>query len=170
MSETNATVTTPDQTAEAPAERTFTQSELDAIVQDRLKRERAKYSDYEDLKAKAEASVNGMDDLQKATARADDLQKQLDALTEANRVRELREKVAEETGVPAKLLRGDAEDDLRAQAAAIMGFAKSARPAYPNLKDSGETVPPTISKADILSIKDEKKRLEAIKKNIELFK
>ena len=168
MSDINATVTTPEQTAEQP-ERTFTQAEVDAIVGDRLKRERAKYSDYDELKAKAEASVTEKDDLQKATTRVDELQKQLDALTEANRARELREKVAEETGVPAKLLRGDSEDDLRAQATAIMGFAKASRPAYPNVKDGGETTPPAVSKTDILSIKDEAKRLEAIKRNIELF-
>ena len=34
-------------------EKTFTQSQLDAIVADRLKREREKYPDYDDLKAKA---------------------------------------------------------------------------------------------------------------------
>jgi hypothetical protein len=34
--------------------KTFTQSELDAIVKDRLDRERKKYSDYSDLKAKAQ--------------------------------------------------------------------------------------------------------------------
>ena len=87
------------QGAPAEPERTFTQAEVDAIVSDRLKRERAKYSDYEDIKAKAEAAQSGQDDLQKATARADDLQKQLDALTEANKARDLREKIAEETGV-----------------------------------------------------------------------
>lgn len=38
---------------EATEERTFTQSELDAIVADRLKRDRAKYADYEQLKDKA---------------------------------------------------------------------------------------------------------------------
>ena len=33
--------------------RTFTQDEVNAIVADRLTRERAKYADYDDLKAKA---------------------------------------------------------------------------------------------------------------------
>ena len=168
--EVNATVPTPEQTAEQPEQRTFTQAEVDAIVSDRLKRERAKYSDYEDLKAKAEASETGKDDLQKATARAEELQKQLDALTEANKARDLREKISAETGVPAKLLRGDSEDDLRAQAEAIMGFAKASKPVYPNVKDGGETAPPTLSKQDILGIKDEQKRLKAIRDNIELFK
>ena len=37
----------------APTDRTFTQAELDRIVQDRLARERGKFGDYDDLKAKA---------------------------------------------------------------------------------------------------------------------
>lgn len=45
-----------DSTAETgkTAERTFTQADLDRIVQDRLSRERAKYEGFDDLKAKAE--------------------------------------------------------------------------------------------------------------------
>ena len=35
-------------------ERTFTQAELDALIGDRLRRERDKYSDYDDLKERAE--------------------------------------------------------------------------------------------------------------------
>jgi len=46
--------TTPTQGAPAEPERTFTQAEMDAIIGDRLKRERAKYADYEDVKAKAQ--------------------------------------------------------------------------------------------------------------------
>ena len=34
-------------------QRTFTQAEMNAIIQDRLTRERGKYADYETLKAKA---------------------------------------------------------------------------------------------------------------------
>ena len=37
-------------------EKTLTQSEVDKIVQDRLARERAKFSDYDDLRAKVDAS------------------------------------------------------------------------------------------------------------------
>ena len=41
----------------APAEpaKTFTQAEMDAIIGERLKRERDKYADYEELKTKAAA-------------------------------------------------------------------------------------------------------------------
>jgi hypothetical protein len=63
---------------EAKAEeqdRTFTQTELDAIIADRLKRERAKTSDYDDLKAKAskldELEEAQKSELEKAQERAD---------------------------------------------------------------------------------------------------
>ena len=36
------------------AEKTFTQSELDQIIGERLRREREKYADYDELKGKAE--------------------------------------------------------------------------------------------------------------------
>lgn len=170
--ETNATVPTPEETAEQP-ERTFTQAEVDSIVEGRLKRERAKYSDYEALKSKAtaydEAQEASKTDLERATERAEELQKQLDALTTANQERELREKIATETGVPVNLLRGSSEEDLRSQAEAILGFANTKRAPYPNVKDGGETTPPTMTRDAILGIKDERKRLEAIKNNIHLF-
>lgn len=169
MSDTNATVPT-QETPATEQGRTFTQDELNAIVGKRIAENNAKYSDYDEIKARLAEAEAGKDELQKANARADDLQKQLDALNEANKARDLREKISAETGVPANLLRGDSEEDLRAQAQAIMGFAKASRPVYPSVKDGGETIPPTITKADILAIKDEKKRLEAIRNNIELFK
>lgn len=173
MSEKDTTVTTPDQTAKEP-ERTFTQAEMDAIIGDRLARERAKFSDYEDLKAKAtaydEAAEANKSDLQKQTERADALQAQLDAMTAAKQEREMREKIAEETGVPAKLLRGSSEEDLRAQAEAIMGFAKANTSTYPSVKDGGESHAPTTTKEEILGIKSDKDRLKAIRENIDLFR
>lgn len=170
MAEENTAKT--EVTVEQPG-RTFTQEEMDAIIGDRLKRERAKYSDYEDLKAKATAydaaEEANKSDLQKANEKAEALQAQLDALTKANQERELRDRISAETGVPASLLRGSNEEDLRAQAEGIKGFASASKASYPNVKDSGEVPPPTVSKEEILSIKDEKKRLEAIKQNISLF-
>ena len=55
---------------EQQAERTFTQAEMNAIISDRLSRERSKYADYDDLKAKAQqfdaAQEAGKTELQKA--------------------------------------------------------------------------------------------------------
>ena len=60
-------------------QRTFTQAEMNAIIQDRLTRERGKYADYEALKAKAAkfdaAEEAGKTELQKANEKADALQK-----------------------------------------------------------------------------------------------
>lgn len=126
---------------ENEAQKTFTQDELNAILNDRLGRERAKYGDYKDLKAKAEKydamEEEAKSELQKATEKATALQSELDSLKKANQVRELREKVAKETGVPSALLTADDEEECKAQAKAITEFAKGAS-SYPNLRDGGE--------------------------------
>lgn len=121
-------------------ERTFTQEELDAIVQDRLKRERDKYSDYDALKEKAEQydaeKEAEKSELEKATERAAALQAELDGMKHLNEVRALRDKVALQTGVPATLLSADTEEELMEQANKILEFAKPN--AYPAVKDGGE--------------------------------
>lgn len=130
--------TTPAAEGQQP-ERTFTQAEMNAIISDRLSRERSKYADYGDLKAKAQqfdaAQEAGKTELQKANEKAAKLQEQLDTLTRANTLRELRSKVAAATGVPAELLSGDTEESCTAQAQAILKFAQ---PGYPSIRDGGE--------------------------------
>lgn len=65
-----------------------------------------------------------------------DVQKELDDLKAANALRELRDKVAKDTGVPAELLTQTDEAALKAQAEAIQAFAKPK--GYPGVKDGGE--------------------------------
>jgi len=121
--------------------RTFTQDEVNAIIADRLKRESSKYSDYESLRAKAskfdEMEEANKSELQKATEKADALQKKLDDLTKSNSVRDIRDKISSETGVPANLLSGDTEETCKAQAEAILKFAQQPI-SYPSVKDGGE--------------------------------
>lgn len=125
---------------EEAVEKTFTQAEVDAIVGDRLKRDRAKYSDYEALKEKAEKfdemEEANKSELQKAIERGDALQVQLDAMRNAETLRTMREAIAYETGVPVSLLTGETEDDCREQAKSIMDFARPA--GYPSVRDGGE--------------------------------
>lgn len=124
---------------EAKQERTFTQSEVNAMISKRV----AKYSDYDTLKEKAaqfdaneEASKS---ELQKAQDKARTIQEKYDALMKANSVRELHIKVSQETGVPIDLLTADSEEACKAQAEAIMQFAKSqGGNTYPSLQDNGE--------------------------------
>ena len=120
-------------------EKTFTQAELDAIVGDRLKRERAKYEGFDAYKAKAEKldaiEEQSKTELEKATEKANALQAELDQLKRADEIRSVREKIAAETGVPASLLTAETEEDCTAQAQALMAWAK---PSYPAVKDDGE--------------------------------
>lgn len=99
--------------------RTFTQDEVNAIVADRLTRERAKYADYDDLKVKA--------------GKTDALQQQLDAIAADKARREMKQKVSDATGVPVELLTGETEEACTAQAQAIRAYANP----YPNVKDGG---------------------------------
>ena len=106
----------------APAQqenRTFTQDEVNDIVADRLARERAKYADYDDLKAQA--------------GKTDALQQQLDAIAADKARREMKQKVSDATGVTVELLTGETEEACTAQAQAIRAYTNP----YPNVKDGG---------------------------------
>lgn len=122
-------------------ERTFTQSEVNAIVTDRLSREREQYADYAALKEKAEKydaeQEAGKSELQKATERVAALTAQVEAYTKADNLRSIREKVSKETGVPANLLSGEDEETCKAQAQAIQEYAKPGSSKQP-IRDGGE--------------------------------
>lgn len=124
-------------------ERTFTQTELDDIIKSRLAKERAKYGDYETLQQKAlkfdEMEEANKSELQKATEKAEALQQQLDAINHANTIRDLHEKVANDTGVPASLLTGETEEACMEQAYGILAYKNDNTPTkYPTVKDGGE--------------------------------
>ena len=168
------TVNQEQKAPEQEQEKTFTQSELNAILTDRLSRERGKYSDYEELKSKAAqfdaAEEARKTELQKATERADALQKQLDEMRKANEIRMMKDNVMRATGLPADMMEfitGDTEEACMAQARKLVERTKAS--GFPSIKDSGETRAPEITKSDILAIKNEKDRLKAIRENIDLF-
>lgn len=123
-----------------PETRTFTQEELDSIVRDRLSREHAKFADYEMLKNKAakfdELEEKNKTDLQKANDKAAELQKELEKLVTANKLRDIRETVAKKTGVPVDLITADTLEACEEQAKTILEFAKPN--TYPNVRDGGE--------------------------------
>lgn len=133
------------------AERTFTQDELNSIIESRLKKESAKYSDYEELKKKAlkfeKIEEANKSELQKATEKADALQKELDAINRDNEIRIVREKVAKEKGIPSNLLMGDTEEACNEQADNILAFIKNEQ-NYPSLRDGGEVLNTSKKKTD----------------------
>lgn len=126
---------------EARTERTFTQAELDAILGDRLARERAKFADYDALREKAgkydAQEEAGKTELQKATDKAAKLESELKSLRQEIDTRNAREKVSAATGVPAQLLTGSTEEECKKQAEALKAW-RGENSGYPPLRDGGE--------------------------------
>lgn len=88
---------------------TFTQADLDRIVSERIQRERAKFADYDEIKAKAEGAKTAED-------RISELEKSIE---QANR-EALRRRVQAAHGISDEdadlFLTGADEDSLKAQA------------------------------------------------------
>ena len=118
-----------------------TQEDFDRAIRERIERERAKYSDYDELKAKAakfdEAEEARKTELEKAQARINRLEAAAKARDEADRARAMREKVSKETGVPAELISGTDEESMTEWARGVAAFAKARVPAAPKLEGSG---------------------------------
>lgn len=143
METVNQDATMNNENTQTEDQKTFTQSELDAIVSDRLKRERGKYQDYEALKQKAEQfdklEEANKTELQKATEKATALEAELNELKKNAEIRSLRDKVAKENGIPAELLSGSTEEECMAQAKALIAFRESSsNTGYPSVRDGGE--------------------------------
>ena len=131
---------TVNQETNATETKTFTQEEVNAIVGERLGREREKFSDYDSLREKA-AKFDEMEEasksaLQKATEKAEKLEAELKGMKRSEELRQIRDKVASETGVPVNLLTGESEEACLEQAKGILAFKGDI--TYPTLKDGGE--------------------------------
>lgn len=100
-----------EETKETSEEKTFTQAELDAVVQKRLERERAKYSDYTELQESAQETESLRNENAELLARAEKAEADL-----------LRHSVATETGVPVALLKGATEEELKQEAQTLLEF------------------------------------------------
>lgn len=85
MSDNPQQDTTPDNSGTG---RTFTQAELDSIIKERLDKERKKYADYDDVKAKArkyeEAEQASLSELEKAKKRIAELEALANEVETAN--------------------------------------------------------------------------------------
>jgi hypothetical protein len=131
--EPNTETTEPKAPAEASTDKTFTQADLDRVVEDRLSRERKKYEGFDDLKAKAteldeikEANASEIEKAQIKTTKAEQRAAEAEAKL-------LRFDVAQEKEVPAKLvplLTGKTREELEAQASLILENAKPATPDF----------------------------------------
>lgn len=113
------------------------QAELDRIIQKRLERERARFSDYDDIKSRAEKAS----ELDVTVA---DLRKRVESYEAQEARASLVKKVADAHEVDADLLaemRGDSEDDLTVQAKRLAGRIASKSPVIPGQARSPEKPP-----------------------------
>lgn len=127
-----------------------TQEAFDKAVKDRLAREREKFSDYEELKAKnaelesdkvaLQTSIDELtNDLQDKNEEISGLNSQITSHSLEN----MRTKIAIENGIPLEMasrLVGDDEDEIRADAEKIAGFINSKQPPAP-LKNVEPNIP-----------------------------
>lgn len=144
------TVENPD-TREEKVE-TFTQDDVDRIVGERLSRERQKHAKELEKFQKPAEDASSSDELKA-------LQEQLKALQEENasaKLQVLRSSVSSAKGVPQELLTATTEEDLNAQADAILEFAKSSSAKAPstpkeNLKGGSASESGEMSRDEILN-------------------
>lgn len=98
------------------------QEEMDRIIQERIARERKRFADYDELKAKAD-KLNQIEEAnkteaEKIAARAEAAEKRAAELE----VKALRAEVAAAKGVPVSLLTGSTQEELEAAADALIEF------------------------------------------------
>lgn len=124
-----------------PTDQTFTQADVDRIVKERVQREKAKYADYNDLKAKAEGAKTVEDRIAEVEQRA------IAAETKA-----LRAEIANAHGISAEdrdlFLTGADEEVLTAQAKRLADRESDRKKLGNHVPREGET--PSSGKSDSL--------------------
>ena len=101
------------------------QEQLDKILSKRLERERAKYSDYEELKQKAAEAADSRSEVEKLHDRV----KELEQERHQSALQAAKAKAASEYGVPADLLVGDDTDAVEAHAKRLAEYVAAQAPS-----------------------------------------
>lgn len=137
---TDTTTTTGDEpgsgTGDEPKTLTLTQDKLDAIISSRLTKEREKYGDYDELKAKAakadELEAASLSDLERAQRERDEAKAAAEKATSDAAAAVLNAQklaIALAAGLPADAadrLKGGTEDELKADAETLAALLKPA--------------------------------------------
>lgn len=135
------------------------QADLDRIIADRVSRERAKFADYADLKAKADKFDQAEDaaksELQKLTDRASQAEQALAQVRAEQAAERLRAEVAAAKGVPVGLLHGSDREALEAHADSLVAFrgdeSKSGGQLAPYVPGEGQGGDVKGSPADVFA-------------------
>lgn len=100
------------------------QEEMDRRIGERLQRAKKQWADenkeaFEKAKAYDEWQEQNKSELEKERDRADALQQELDERRQADLIAGWKRQVSEETGVPADVLRGTTEEEIREHAGSL---------------------------------------------------
>ena len=153
MSETTANAGTTPQVEGAANEnpamegsqpKTFTQEEVDKLMGDLRKKERARYASYDEYKAaaaeRAKLTEKDKTELLKATERAEAAEARLAEREAAEAIALAAREVSKATGVPEEALRGSTREEIEAHAEVLKPFfAKGAAPVVQTGSPSTET-------------------------------
>lgn len=159
------------QSGQQPMPKTFTQEEVNAIVEKRVARVKATPpADYEDLKAKAarldELEQANKSELEKATdaaakakASRDEWKARFEELEARTQRADAIRAAAAEYGVDADMLsrmEGDVEENAK-----FLKAREDARPKFGDMRDGGEQPSAGMTMDEIRKIKDPAKRVRA---------
>ena len=111
--------------ADSGFEAITSQEQLDKVLSKRLERERAKYSDYEELKQKAAEAADSRSEVEKLHDRV----KELEQERHQSAIEAAKAKAASENGVPADLLVGDDTDAIEAHAKRLAEYVAAQAPS-----------------------------------------
>ena len=150
---TTATDGTDSQQQEKPQDE-FTaitsQADFDKAIQARIARERAKFADYDQLKAKAQQVDQAAEAAKTADQKNAERLAKLEDDLEAERLGRVRAEVAAEKKVPAELLSGSTREDLEAAADALIQF-KGETPRMPVVPGEGRQPAQKKTTADLFA-------------------
>lgn len=129
-----------DSAADTTAERTYTKKEVDALIDAEVKKRIDKQN------AKHQSAIEQFTaQLTEAKGAADAVAAERDMLLREKEIEGIKRSVSAELNVPAAILRGETEEEIRAHAEAC----KAAFPAYGRYQDSGEHHAPKQSNSEL---------------------
>lgn len=117
----------------APYDPPGSQAELDRIISDRIQRERAKYSDYADLKKAAkrleEIEASNKSEMERISERAATAEARVVELEKTAQVAAWKQQVSESSGVPTSVLAGSTLEELEAHAERVKALMPTDTPS-----------------------------------------
>lgn len=122
-----------------------TQEDLNRIIDKRLERERAKYADYEDVKAKAskfdEAQQASLSEIERERQAREAAEAELGKYRTREQVAKWAEEIAKDSGVPASALRGSTREELEEHFNVLSSLIKPAPGGTRTATPPGKPVP-----------------------------